>query len=106
MPKKYKSSFKEGIFFLKIGKYVCQKIQNFMLISYLKEYFGKKSALEKLDPANRFLRIWACSQRKKSGVQQVPSDPLSVQLCWMWNTKEAGVQYICAQPGPVWNHTE
>jgi hypothetical protein len=25
-----------------------------MLISYLKEYFRKKSALEKLDPANRF----------------------------------------------------
>jgi hypothetical protein len=44
---------KREFFFLRIGKYVCQKIQNFMLISYLKEYFGKKSALEKLDPANR-----------------------------------------------------
>jgi hypothetical protein len=47
-----------------------------------------------------------CSQQKKSGVQRVMSDPLSVQLysiCW---TKEAGVQWISAQPDPMQNHVE
>ncbi len=37
---------------------------------------------------------------EKSSVR-VTSDPLSVQLCSMCHTNEAGVQWISAEPGPV-----
>jgi hypothetical protein len=73
--------FQRGNFFPQ-NWYVCvSKIPKFYAAFISEGIFRKKSALEKLDPANRFSGDLGLFPTEKVSVQRVPSDPLSVQLC-------------------------
>jgi hypothetical protein len=53
VPKQQRKSLQRMKFFLKVDQYGCKKIQNFMLISGLKEYF-RKSIPEKARSKQQF----------------------------------------------------